>query len=367
MNSTASVARIDSLTGLRWWAAFFVFAFHMGVYAPLPFQDYLHIGHTGVSFFFILSGFVLTWSASPKVSSKEFWWRRFARIWPAHIVALFLALPVFYTLSDTPEHGWIKTFSIPILLLSVFLLQGFATDWSIMFSGNPAAWTLSSEGFFYALHPFIAPRREVSKGFILVLAVGAILTGFALHIFDAFTAVVPPPIARTWEFVLGIAAAYGVKHGLRIVIPSWVFIVALIVAAPSFFILSETMSKEQFFVIAMLADVKHVLLALLYTLIIVVAASRDLLGLPSTARHPVLVKLGEYSFAFYLVHATILYALRNYTGPVEWSIYALPFVWSGCLLAGLAVAALLHLCVEKPLERVLRRWGTQKFGSQKTA
>jgi len=28
--------RIDALTGLRWWAAFFVFTYHLQVFAPLP-------------------------------------------------------------------------------------------------------------------------------------------------------------------------------------------------------------------------------------------------------------------------------------------------------------------------------------------
>lgn len=48
--------RLDSLTGLRWWAAFGVFAFHMANLAPLRHQSLFNVGYTGVSFFFILSG-----------------------------------------------------------------------------------------------------------------------------------------------------------------------------------------------------------------------------------------------------------------------------------------------------------------------
>src|SRR5690349_6614625 len=60
-----STARIESLTGLRWWAAFFVFTHHMGYLAPLPIREFLKLGTSGVTFFFVLSGFVLTWSARP--------------------------------------------------------------------------------------------------------------------------------------------------------------------------------------------------------------------------------------------------------------------------------------------------------------
>lgn len=50
--------RLDSLTGLRWWAAFGVFAYHMANIAPLNVQHFFNVGYTGVSFFFVLSGFV---------------------------------------------------------------------------------------------------------------------------------------------------------------------------------------------------------------------------------------------------------------------------------------------------------------------
>lgn len=367
MDTSKEIVRIDSLTGLRWWAAFFVFAFHMNVYAPLPFQDYLHIGHTGVSFFFILSGFVLTWSASPKVTPEEFWWRRFSRIWPAHFVALLFALPVFTTLN--PEgvgYGWVQQFSWGIFFLSVVLLQGFATNYAIMFSGNPAAWTLSSEAFFYTLHPFIAPRRKVSWAFIVLLALAAIVAGFMLHIFDDFTASVPPPIARTWEFVLGICAAYAVKRGFRLSIPTWAIALALLVSAYMFTWLAVTPMAQENLMVALVEDVKHVILALLYVIIIVVMATRDLEGQPSSLRRPWAVTLGEYSFAFYLVHATVLYGLKRFTGEVPWHVVYTPLVWVGCLLAGLLLASLLHLGVEKPLERRMRSWGKQRlFSGQK--
>lgn len=88
--ATSTVVRLDSLTGMRWWAAFFVFAYHMGNLAPFKGQSLMNFGYTGVSFFFVLSGFVLTWSARPRVGARQFWWRRVARIWPSHMVALAL-------------------------------------------------------------------------------------------------------------------------------------------------------------------------------------------------------------------------------------------------------------------------------------
>ena len=82
--------RLPSLTGLRFWAALLVVLYHLSrSVGPLPvISDVAWYGRSGVTFFFVLSGFVLTWTyfdQRPKLST--FWWRRFARIWPALAVS----------------------------------------------------------------------------------------------------------------------------------------------------------------------------------------------------------------------------------------------------------------------------------------
>src|SRR3954470_17084064 len=77
---------LPSLTGLRWVAALLVFAFHSAGYGVLT-TSWWHLtrfGFIGVSFFFVLSGVVLTWSSRPGQTSRQFYWRRFARIYPSH-------------------------------------------------------------------------------------------------------------------------------------------------------------------------------------------------------------------------------------------------------------------------------------------
>lgn len=91
--------RLDAITGLRWWAAFAVFLFHVRNIVPLPgpVAEVAQFGYLGVAFFFVLSGFVLTWSWRPDVDKRTFYWRRFARIYPLNVVTLLLAIPVFYS------------------------------------------------------------------------------------------------------------------------------------------------------------------------------------------------------------------------------------------------------------------------------
>ena len=72
---THMTKRLDSLTSLRWFAASAVFLRHAGVQLGLGPQ-----GATGVSFFFILSGFVLSRATSGPPDARAFYRRRAARI-----------------------------------------------------------------------------------------------------------------------------------------------------------------------------------------------------------------------------------------------------------------------------------------------
>ena len=88
---------------------------------------------------------------------------------------------------------------------------------------------------------------------------------------------------------------------------------------------------------------------------IAAVARRDVVGGFSLLRSRVLVALGDWSFAFYLVHATIIYAVLAVVGhqPSGWGALG----WTAALLvASLAGAAALHYAVERPFERRMRRW-----------
>lgn len=359
--------RLDSLTGLRWWAAFGVFLYHMTNLAPLPVREALQLGNYGVMFFFVLSGFVLTWSARPSTTVRAFYWRRFSRIYPAHAVALVLAIPVFYSLTPGAEQWWVKPLDLSVLLLSVLLLQGWWRDPVILFSGNPAAWTLTVEAFFYALHPWVSrvlgPLR--ARGALLAAAcllVGAIaLRALELGIPGFVTASTPPPIDRLAEFVIGMCLAHAMRQGWRPRLrPSAVLVVAAaLVGAIKVEAVASWLGPLG--TLARLFTTELVLVVCAAG--IVAVAARDLAGGRSWLRHPWLVRLGEASYAFYLVHATVLYAVLAVAG--QQSLGWTSLLWYPPVFAvALGLAFALHLLVEKPLERRLRTWGDSRFAAR---
>ncbi|MDX2971476.1 acyltransferase [Kribbella solani] len=349
--------RVESLTGLRWWAAFFVFCHHMTNLAPLPIFDFLKYGTSGVTFFFVLSGFVLTWSAQPGTKIRTFYRRRFARIFPLYFLTLVAAFFVFYRVDPPAGMSWIKPVSVTVLVLSAFLLHGWSNNPTILYGGNPAGWTLSVEAFFYAYFPFVwraTQRLKVAGGLIICVAVIAIGCAYRLALFHYKTEVpvLPQPVLHSVAFLFGIGLAIALRSGWRPQIPVWF---AFLVTGGGLYLLwySGSHPTEIPGAVSMGLCQKEVL-TLLYGFLIFAVAARDIRGGRSLLRSTPLVKLGQWSYAFYLVHATILYAIKEYhgvAGPIGWA----NLTWyAGVLVVSIFASWLLYRFVEHPLERKLR-------------
>jgi peptidoglycan/LPS O-acetylase OafA/YrhL len=82
---TLPPADLKALTSLRFFAAFMIFMFHLQNYDATPWLQAIggSMRH-GVSFFFVLSGFILThvYSSREKLDPRMFFLSRFARLYP---------------------------------------------------------------------------------------------------------------------------------------------------------------------------------------------------------------------------------------------------------------------------------------------
>jgi peptidoglycan/LPS O-acetylase OafA/YrhL len=183
MDMTLARPRLPVLTSLRFFAALHVVLFHLQATKIAFLHDsamsrFAGIGYTGVSLFFVLSGFILVYTyAGRETKPKEFYRARFARIYPAYVFSLLLAAPWFYFgmfVFKVPFFMWSAAHpaiaSLLVLMLSQAWVPAAALAW------NPVAWSLSVEAFFYAAFPFLLPRFEKRTGGQLF----AMLTGFWL-------------------------------------------------------------------------------------------------------------------------------------------------------------------------------------------
>ncbi|KUM93625.1 hypothetical protein AQI88_25920 [Streptomyces cellostaticus] len=316
----------------------------------------LPAGPVGVSFFFVLSGFVLTYAARPGDTVRGFWRRRLVKIYPSHVVTWSAGLVLALTTG---------TVSVGTTVAALFLVQAWAPHMILTATVNPISWTLACELFFYLLFPFLfrALRRLPSRrlwpaaGLVtaLIMAVPQLavllpgkpmpLAGWTL---TQFWVVYTAPPVRLLEFALGIVLALLVQNGMWPVV-SVRLAAALCVVGYAVAGITTMVTKLPH--LWAMASATVIPLAVL----IASAASRDRQNLPSLARHPRLVRLGELSFAFYLVHHMILTACFTAVLPDDFrpGLLALTGLAVVLFFVCWAAAWLLHTAVEMP---AMRRW-----------
>ena len=341
---------LPSLTGLRWSAALLVFLYHISVVQyfgghSASLVDWaFDAGDIGVSFFFVLSGFVLAWSTPPTLHAVHFWRKRFARIYPLHLTTALLALLLAFTLAPGTKPDFTQ------LASDLTLTQSWVPSVSFYQSVNPVSWSLACEAFFYFLFPFlIRPLRQLGSRGNSIIVVGCIAfeclmpviikrlhpvggPGFLLYFF---------PLERLPEFVLGMALA-------RVVIAGrW--------RGPGVAVSLAITVFGYFLTYRVPADYRYeACTAIGIACLIGAVALADVRGEPSPWRSPRAVKLGELSFAFYMIHLLVMrtgeYVFRPH--PQEGWLYG-SIATVASFTVSLAAAWILHNHVEKPMRRLI--------------
>ncbi|WP_255529972.1 acyltransferase [Planomonospora sp. ID67723] len=363
VSSTPPAVRGDlpALTGMRIIAALLVFLSHvifpftMGNHDPAtPFADdgitqtlvwlFYPGGSIGVSFFFILSGFVITWSAKPGDRIRAYYRRRVVKIMPNHVVTWALAMLLF-------AGSYTALWGLPNLLL----LNPFTTDNGIWGGANMPAWSLSAEMLFYLLFPaLIIPIRKIADNRLWLWA-GVAVAGMAAVCLVTLTLVPDapkypgevlsltqfwfvylfPPV-RLFEFVLGMILA-------RIVIAGrWPRIGMLPVTALLVAAYAATLYIPWPYSVSLVTAVP-------FALAIGTFAKANLDGRKTFFGTRPMVWLGQISFGFYLTQSIVLYWLREAVlgqaeyGPVGGTLLIIA-------LAGATVVTgwLLYTLVERP-------------------
>lgn len=266
---------------------------------------------------------------------------------------------MFFRFVAVSADSWVKPISLGILLLSVVLIQGWWRDPTILFFGNPAAWALTCEAFFYALHPAINRiLGRLAKRGALILAVGTVGAAVAYRVCVlAFPGLafsdVPWPIVRITEFIIGMAITRAIASGWRVTLnPVWCYLVGgLILGAIGF----GGRFSVRFPALSAALPFANEIIIVIFAVTIAAIAARDLRGGRSLLRSRPFVALGDMSYAFYLPHATVIYSMIWVVGVHGFGAFTAP-LWLLALAASIGGAAALHYLLERPLEKRMRSW-----------
>lgn len=356
--------QLDSITGLRAFAAAWVVLLHTALLVPILLPEIpvvsrlLGGGNLGVDIFFMLSGFIIAYTylktlERPQPGAiKRFLWLRVARIYPVHLVMLFvvLAMVVVSTAAGAPpEEG--RRFTALSFVMNLFMLQAVppALAW------NDPAWSISTEFAAYLAFPLLAPvLAKVSPKRALGLLIAILTVGVAMLLIIVYTAHEWPywsGYALMWSriaicFPAGILLFVIWKHGRKARQDlSWMLPVGLI-GITGATLLSPPAEAIAFPVLAY---------PCIPLLLIGCASGGGLLGRALSTR--LMVWGGKVSYSVYLVHFPLLLVVQQLVarlGVEPGSPVALALLIATLALVVLA-GGMLHALVEEPARKLIRR------------
>ena len=365
--------KIAPLTSSRFIAAFLIVLAHSSGPAPFGFQSGLMsefiLGSAGVSFFFVLSGFILTYTYGRLETTAElrnFWAARFARIWPTHALTFFLCLALF------PVDQWaIGANPLAPGLVNLALAHAAIPIPQYYFAYNAPSWSISTEAYFYLLYPLAA--FALARRSWLLLAIGALAVVAMMAISIAFN--LPPysgnvlgdvtshgmisihPAARFLEFAVGMVAAHiwmqkrgrinlNVAAATALEIAALILVVASVIA----FQFAATALEAQQVPDAITLWIHFSTSAIPFAALIFVLALNGGYISKILSLRPMVI-LGEISFALYMLHQValrFLVAEGVLAAPgLAWPMFALFSV----VMIGMSYAV--WVVVERPARRGL--------------
>lgn len=300
---------IPALTGIRAIAVYMVFVHHylgsncMGnFWCPWVFEF-----HSGVSIFFVLSGFLITYKYY-KTSSLDFKWlknyyiSRIARIYPLYFLITLLTL-IF--LKSSPWEWF----------LSLSLLKGFSSEYKFIVISQ--TWTLTVEMVFYFLAPFIFILAKKGTSlflqFILIFLIGLLITtggqigSLSNFISSHLFLLIYTFFGRCFEFLAGIILAlviFKMRAGLpgrRFTYLGLLGILLGIMAVSSF---QTDVYRYGIFSPQGLAVYNFALPVFIAFFFLGLILEKTLIS--SFLSNPLMQLLGKSSYAFYLIHLGIL-------------------------------------------------------------
>ena len=372
MPPARSWARIDGVDILRGLAIFFVLMNHVNIrllIAKVPYTQGLPNqlvnslvwnGQPGVQIFFAISGFLITsmtlrrWGSLDRVSVRDFYLMRFARIAPLLILLLaVLSILHFANVDDyvvQAKTGGLGRALVAALTFHVNVLEArrgyLPGNWDVL-------WSLSVEEMFYLFFPLLS--RLLGRGKLLV----ALLLGFVvLGPFARTTLAHGSEVWREYSYLGGMdAIALGcltalLVSRLRFTRPAlWalgIFGTGLLIFCLCFSIRAEAWGLGR-------TGLDMTILAIGTCMVIAAAATTEW---RSPRVLSPLLRLGQHSYEVYLTHMFVVFVLFRFFLAAGKRMSLVPALFVVVIIVAGLFGEVVARFYSEPLNRLIReRWG----------
>jgi peptidoglycan/LPS O-acetylase OafA/YrhL len=375
-----SWTRLDGVDVLRGLAILFVLMNHVNIRLMQAKVDYTRglpaqlvsslvwNGQLGVQIFFAVSGFLINsttlqrWGSLSRVSVRNFYLLRFARIAPLFFLLLvtlsLLHLAHMKHFVVSPETGGLGRALLAALTFHVNVLEAWRGylpgSWDIL-------WSLSVEEMFYLFFPLVCRLLGRGKLLIVFLLVFVILGPFARTAFAHGN-----EIWREYSYLGGMdAIALGCLTALLVsrmrFSPSVLRIlgglgIALLIFSLGFSLRAEAWGLGK-------TGLDLTILAVGACMVIACAAQTQWMS-PRIIRP--LVKLGQRSYEVYLTHMFVVFTFFDFFVQAGKPMSAVPALFIAVILISGLFGGLVARFYSEPLNRLLRKsygHGAEKLGS----
>ena len=326
---------IKELTSLRFVLILVIFFHH-----ALP--NYPGGGDMGVACFFVLSGFCYALGYGRKVKAADFDYRgflksRLAKFYPLHWITLLIAIPISLHLGLGWKNG-------AVLGINALLLQSWFPLSSVYYSFNGVSWFLSDMVFIVAIFPFIFRLLDCrTRRWLLIMPIVVVYGVLCLLTPEDLrnTVLYVNPLVRLCDFIVGILS--GMLY-LRLKENS-----SVEASLQHHSVLLRVVSLLSFLVLlamSILIPGQITLMAWIFwpaAAIMLISISLTPGGLLSS---PLLLRLGQISFPFYMIHQLVIRYLNLLSGKVNLSISSFTAI-SLALMLSIALSFLIDRCLKQ--------------------
>jgi peptidoglycan/LPS O-acetylase OafA/YrhL len=352
-NETPPIVRGGWLDALRFIVASLIILHHFQGAGPLALAEGVHPvfergGFLLTNFFLIDSGYVLmrVYGASVgrgAMSAKDFFLKRFLRVYPAHLimgfslVVLMLVSAAMGIAPRAPE--WFRWDQLPAQLT---LTQAFGVPGGL--GWNAPSWSISALIGCYLAFPWLL------RGLMRVGPWGALIAGVGLYL-----------VANqlTWTFLGYPVYQMPMGYGFFRALPLFFLGMALAWFAQKVWIAPKLAGWTGIAAALMLAFVqyfdKHALISLVCISLIIVAAG----AVPTPRPSKWVEKAAQVSFSMFITNevvriawfgvANVMIARFALSTPIQWVI------WTAGVAAAFVFAWLFHFVIDTPIQTWIRK------------